>query len=199
MLVNFKVALILAFASIKRSSLLTNLLVTFVLCLTYVNLMFGRGVLTGLPEGATLGYRNNYTGDVLITNLESESYIKDPIKVIKLLDSSNSVKGNSARYVTSMFITGDYKKAENDRVKVFAEVVGLNPEHEAKYYKLDKYIVAGNYFKTKGAVLGSSLLNIHEETPHENCNLVANLLLLRHKIFNNIPNLITLFPVSSKY
>lgn len=158
-----QVSLILAYSEIKNSSILTNLLIIFVMVLTFLNLIFGRGILTGLPQGATQGYKNNYTGDVLISNLDNENYIKKISTITNLLDQSNYVKDYSVRYVTPMFITSDYKLKDSDQTKIFVDIALVDLQKESKYFDLNTFLIDGNFTPNK-TIIGSRLLEEYSST-----------------------------------
>ena len=67
---SLKVGFFLAIREIKKSSILANGLIIMVMMLTFLNLMVGRGVLIGLPEGATNSFKTQYAGDLIITKLK---------------------------------------------------------------------------------------------------------------------------------
>ena len=71
-----KVAFFLAQKRIARTSILTNGLVIFVMLLTFLNLIFVRGILIGLPDGAVKANRDRYYGDIFISPKDSKKHLQ---------------------------------------------------------------------------------------------------------------------------
>ena len=73
MFTSIKVGFYLALKDLSRASKLTTLLIIFIMTLTFLNLTVGRGILVGLPKGATNVYDERYSGDLIISKLRNTS------------------------------------------------------------------------------------------------------------------------------
>ena len=81
MFTSIKVGLYLAYKDLARASFLTTLLIVFIMTLTFLNLTVGRGILVGLPKGATNVYDERYSGDLIISKLRKISLLLILIKL----------------------------------------------------------------------------------------------------------------------
>lgn len=161
---SIKVGWFLAYREIKRSSKLSTLLIIFVMCLTFLNLMVGRGVLIGLPEGSERAFKENYVGDVLIKKLDDRENILRERLVMETLQKDPSVSETTTRYLIRANVNADYKNSLSSDEKedsIFVELSGIDPALENSVTNLSSSIISGRYFNDpdeKGLVVGSSLL-----------------------------------------
>ena len=164
MFTSIKVGFYLAIKDIIRASKLTTLLIVFIMTLTFLNLTVGRGILVGLPKGATNVYDERYSGDLIISKLRSDSYIVNNYPLENFYTKLPEVKYLTKRYLHSATLTSNYE----DRVKDYevydsasAILTGINPMDENNVTGLSNYIVEGNYLDSKdreGILIGASLL-----------------------------------------
>ena len=70
-----KVAWFLGLRQVRHASVWTTVLIIFVMMLTFLNLVVVTGILVGLIEGSVKAYRDQYTGDVLITTPTGEEFM----------------------------------------------------------------------------------------------------------------------------
>jgi len=164
MFTSIKVGFYLAIKDIIRASKLTTLLIVFIMTLTFLNLTVGRGILVGLPKGATNVYDERYSGDLIISKLRSDSYIINNYPLENFYSKLPEVKFLTKRYLHSATLTSNYE----DRVKDYevydsasAILTGINPVDENNVTGLSNYIVEGTYLDPKdreGILVGASLL-----------------------------------------
>jgi ABC-type lipoprotein release transport system permease subunit len=164
MFTSIKVGFYLAIKDIIRASKLTTLLIVFIMTLTFLNLTVGRGILVGLPKGATNVYDERYSGDLIISKLRSDSYIVNNYPLEDFYSKLPEVKYLTKRYLHSATLTSNYE----DRVKDYevydsasAILTGINPLDENNVTGLSNYIVEGTYLDSKdreGILVGASLL-----------------------------------------
>lgn len=146
----YRLAFFLAYRQIVRGSIWTNLLITTVMALTFLNLVFIGGILVGLIEGASGANRALYTGDVLISSQVNRPYIEDTPRILSLVASLPWVKQYSARYSAAGEVEAGYQeKIDYTDIsnRTSALIVGIEPSHEANVSGLDTRVVEGEYLE----------------------------------------------------
>jgi len=160
-----KIAHFLAIREIRRTSPATTALIVIVMTLTFLNLIVGRGILVGLPQGAIEGYQKQYSGDVLITKLDDKKYILRENLVQRAVQSSNDIAAYSERHIVTGTVTTNYKETTSNNTKldqIRSEVTGINPNFENDVTSISNYIVEGEYLNSddrKGVVIGSIVVS----------------------------------------
>ena len=163
-LLNYKIGFFLAIRQIRRASLWTNVLITFVMVLTFLNLVVVSGILVGLIQGAVDAVREHYISDVIITNLDNKEYIESSPAVIELLKKDSRIETYTARYSERGTVEADYKSHIKDTDKAnitSASFAGIDPVAEAKVTNLPKFVVEGEWltpYDYDQVVLGAYLL-----------------------------------------
>jgi ABC-type lipoprotein release transport system permease subunit len=163
-LISLRVGYFLAIRQIKRSSKWTTVLITFVMTLTFLNLVVVSGILVGLIEGSSIAYRAQYSGDVLIARHEDKEYIEKSVDFVNRAKSLPQVEALTARYIEGGTIEADYKNKtrETDVVdQAGTSVVGIDPKMEDATTDLSSLIVEGEYLNERDfgkVLLGSYLL-----------------------------------------
>lgn len=144
---NAKIGFFLATRQIKKASWWTTGLIVFVMVLTFLNLVVVSGILVGLIEGSITAWHNQYTGDVIITNLETKDYIEDTPGILSILHAMPEVALISSRYAKGGQLEANYKtKKETDKPNVAsAQIIGINPEAEDKITGLASHVAEGEY------------------------------------------------------
>lgn len=161
---SIKVGWFLAVREIKRSSKLSTLLITFVMCLTFLNLIVGRGVLIGLPEGSEKAFKEKYVGDVLIKKLDDRTNILRERLVLETIQKDPLVGAYTSRYIIRARVNADYKQGLSSDEKedsISVELVGIDPKKEELVTDLSSSLISGRYFldtEEQGIIVGSSLL-----------------------------------------
>lgn len=160
----FRVGNFLAFRALKRANIWTTILIVFIMTLTFLNLVFVSGILSGLPEGASNAYRAQYSGDIILSNLESKNFIEGTADVEKTLRSFPEVIALSSRMLAGASVEANYK-TKNDisdnTESVTAVVAGISPEDEDAVTHLADLVIAGEYLEkgdAHGILVGSNLL-----------------------------------------
>ena len=162
--INIKVGWFLAVREIKRGNRWNISLIIFVMMLTFLNLVVVRGILVGLPAGVITANREQYTGDVFLTPLDTQDTIQNSPLVIDLIRQLPTVKTLSARYSGSAKIEANFDQTlQSDQLPdvVNGKLLGINPDKEDSLSQLSTYIVAGQYLSTNDidqAILDTGLL-----------------------------------------
>jgi len=163
-LTTLHVGLFLAKRQIKRSSKWTTVLIVFVMTLTFINLVVVSGILVGLIEGASIAYRAQYSGDILIAKHEDKEYIERSTDFIKRAESLPQIESLTARYIEGGTIEANYKtkNRESDVIdQTSGSVVGIDPAKENRTTGLKSLLVEGEYLSPNDfgeVLLGSYLL-----------------------------------------
>lgn len=147
-LLNLRVGFFLATRQIRRSSKWTTSLIVFVMLLTFLNLVALYGVLVGLAQGVSGSYREHFTGDLIISALPTENYIKRSPEVLALLRSFPQVEAVSPRYVLTGLVEANYKNKVDQFSKpnmAAVKFVGIDPEEEDAFSDVSKNVVEGAY------------------------------------------------------
>src|SRR3989344_443823 len=131
-ILNIKIGFFLALRQIIRSSKWTTALIIFVMVLTFLNLVVVSGILVGLIEGSISAYRAQYTGDVLISNLDNKEYIEGSPNIINIIKNMEDVEAFTPRFSTGVVAEANYQtKKETDKPNTAsAQLIGINPEKE---------------------------------------------------------------------
>jgi ABC-type lipoprotein release transport system permease subunit len=147
-LLNIRVGWYLALRQVRRASFATTSLIVFVMLLTFLNLVVVTGFLVGIVVGIGNQYRELDTGDVVITPLETKSYIEDSGEIISFVESLPQVKQVSSRYMTSGTLEANYLERIDLTEKpnsTGAQIVGIDPLAEDGFSGLSKYVGEGSY------------------------------------------------------
>lgn len=167
-LISVRVGFFLAYRDIKRANIWTTLLITFVMMLTFLNLIVIRGIMVGLTEGSVQSYRTRYTGDVLVSTLDKKQYIEDSHLAVELGQKISFVRALSARYISGGTLEAEYKtqtRRDEGPDQVNAVIVGINPENENATTGLSDLLVKGAYLRQDAqnqVLVGVSLLKKYQ-------------------------------------
>jgi len=161
---SLRVGLFLMLRYIQHGSRSASLLIVAIMFLTFLNVVVVRGVLVGLPAGASASYQNQYAGNILITPLADQRHIDRSRYVEQVVMQSDDYVAHSGRYIASAILRADYKRPQKASLvpdQVGAAIAGINPLHEDTVTNLSELVVEGRYLReddTKGILLGSQLL-----------------------------------------
>ncbi len=86
-----KIGFFLAARQIKSANLWVNVLIIFIMTVTFLNLVFISGLLEGLVEGASKDSRNHYSGEIIITPEGERNNIISTSRITEGLDSSEEL------------------------------------------------------------------------------------------------------------
>jgi putative ABC transport system permease protein len=159
-----RVAWFLGYRQLKRSSLWSNLLITIIMVLTFMNLVVVSGLLVGLIEGAESANKNHYIGDVIISTLRENDFIENSRDIISAIENLPGVENYSARYLTSGTVEANYQERKDFNSKpdlASASIAGINPENENSVTDISKFIIEGEYLNENDfdkVILGAYLL-----------------------------------------
>lgn len=147
MLLNLRIGFFLAIRQIRRASIWTTGLIVFVMILTFLNLVVLSGILVGLIEGSIEGWHEQYTGDILISNLENKSYIEGSANLISILNNIPEIAYMSPRFIKGVTLEANYQtKRETDKANVASgQLIGINPSAEDNVTGLASHILEGSY------------------------------------------------------
>ena len=146
----FRVGFFLAYRQLKRSSVWSTALIIFIMLLTFLNLVTVSGVLVGLIEGARLGYENEFSGNIFLSELPDKNFIENTPAILGALDGMSEVKAYSARYISSGSLEADHKTrtGESDaRNQVGSNFRGIDPVAEDAVTGLSSLMMAGDYLE----------------------------------------------------
>ncbi len=170
MLQSLRVAFFLASRQLRRSGKGTTLLIIFIMTLTFLNLVFVSGVLLGLVEGARSAYKDQYSGDVLISELPTKNYIENSQRIVRTLEQYDDVAAISPRYGRSGRLIADFQKKTKGGDKpdeVGTLVIGIDPVREQSVTNLESLLIAGEYLTPSDnnvILVGSQLLEEYAGT-----------------------------------
>ena len=164
-LLNIRVGWYLARRQVKRASLWTTGLIVFVMVLTFLDLVVVTGVLVGIIDGISSLYRQQETGDVVVSTLDAKNYIDNSQNVISFIKTLPQVKNFSARYVAGGSLEANYKTQTDANAKpnkTGANIVGVDPVAENAFSGLAKYVGEGSFFSPSDydeVLIGSQLID----------------------------------------
>lgn len=147
-LLDIRVGWYLSWRQIRRGSKWTTSLIIFVMLLTFLNLVVVTGVLVGLVEGINSSYRAQYTGDVIVSALDTKTYIQNSTSVLAFIAALPQVDTVSARYQSGGTIEANYKTRTSDTDKpesAGVQVIGIDPVAEDRLSGLSKHVIEGAY------------------------------------------------------
>jgi ABC-type lipoprotein release transport system permease subunit len=150
-LTSLRVGSFLATRQIKRSNIWTNILIIFIMTLTFLNLVIVSGILVGLIEGAVSAVKDRYLGDIIISNPLDKTYVEQTPMIVNLAKNLPEVTALTTRYIQSGTIEANYKeeigrkKATDLDKSVGTQIAGIDPETENQVTKLSELMIEGEY------------------------------------------------------
>ncbi len=153
----------LATRQVLRSSRWATGLIVFIMMLTFLNLVATSGFLVGIVEGASRGFKQQWTGDLFITNRDENDYIEKTNDILSLLSSFPQVESYSPRTVAGAKIEANWweKRIEDDANVVSNQIAGIDPTKEDETTMLSQAVVEGEWLEpgdARGIVIGSGYL-----------------------------------------
>ncbi len=161
-LIPFKLGFFLARRQIANASLVTTVLIIFVMTLTFLNLVVVTGVLVGLLKSNASN--TFYTGDVIVSSLDEKSYIENSQQMISIIENQPGVKALSARYVQGGKLEANYKDVTRITDKIndaSGQIYGINIEEENKVTNVSSKIIEGSFLNANDydqIVVGANIL-----------------------------------------
>ncbi len=159
-----RVGWFLALRHIRRASKWTTGLIIFIMVLTFLNLVVVSGLLVGLISGSFIQFRAHYSGDIIITPPNRQTYIKDSQNLVSFLSNHPDVTGFAPRYLVGAGILGTLDKLPKSEEKLNRanlSVAGIDPEKEEELTEISKFVKYGEPLQagdTQGIIIGANIL-----------------------------------------
>ncbi len=144
----FRIGLLLGLRQIQRASIWTNILIVFVMALTFLNLIAVSGILVGLIVGAERAVREHSLGDIIITPKTGEEHILETERFTREIAAFPEVKTYSVRYTGGGILEANYKERRDlsgNRDIANVKVTGIDPLAEDNMSGLQSALIAGEY------------------------------------------------------
>ncbi len=159
-----RVGFFLATRQIRRSSKWTTGLILFIMVLTFLNLVVVSGLLVGLISGSFKQFRENYSGEVIITANPGKNFIENSPALISYIEQNKKVDAYSARYGKGVQVLGTLNRLplKDERPnKMGARLVGIDIDNEESVTDFSRFIEYGQNLEKgeEGYILiGSNLI-----------------------------------------
>jgi putative ABC transport system permease protein len=144
---SLKTAFFIAYKSIRRGNRSALALTVFILTLSYFNLMFITGIMSGLTGGMVKTVIETGAGHITILPQQEptlKQYIPNEEELRARIETIPGVIGASGRYRLGATITHDPEKDGKFKT-VSAPVIGIDAAAEGKIFTIDTHIVNGEY------------------------------------------------------
>ena len=169
----------LAIRQVTRTSKWTTGLIVFIMMLTFFNLVATSGFLVGIVEGSSRGFKEQWTGDLMIVNRNEKQYIEHTSEIESVLSSFPQIESYTKRITAGAKIEANWweKRTEEDANVVSNQIAGINPVTEDETTHLSKALVEGEWLKpddARGIIIGSGYLKEYSR--------VADLVSLLHDV-----------------
>jgi len=164
-----QVGVFLAVRQIWRTSRGISALIIFIMTLTFLNLVVVNGILVGLVQGSSNAYREQYSGDVIISSLADQNAILRSTSVINRAAGLSEVEAVTARLLVPARIEVNYRQKDTRLQKADSrgtQVAGIDPADEDAVTHLADRLIDGEYLddrKTGEILVGSGLLAAYTE------------------------------------
>lgn len=159
-----RVGMFLARRELLRANKWTTGLITFVMMLTFLNLVVVSGILVGLIQGSIQANKRYDTGDVIISAFLNKAYIDQTSQVVATAKTVQGFKALTTRYTGSARVESNYRttiKANELRDGAGASLLGINPVAEKEFSGIDKFLIEGSWLDatdTDSILIGKNLL-----------------------------------------
>jgi len=162
---SIKIGILLGVRQIQRASLWTNVLIVFVMALTFLNLIAVSGILVGLIAGAEEAVRVKSLGDIIITARDDEDRILETERFVRELSAYPEVTAFSVRYRGAGVLEANYEERRNlaaERDIANVNVTGIDIENETNMTNLQSEVIAGEYLdpNEEGYILLGALYDL---------------------------------------
>ncbi len=165
MLNSVRVGLFLAVRYITRSNIWATMLIVAIMLLTFLNVVVVRGILVGLPVGASIAYEEQFSGAVLISALPEKRAIEKTSRVEGIVVDAPGYVMHTSRLIEGSRVEANYqgvRKAGEEPDSTAAEIVGIDPEREDIVTGLAGKTLEGRYLTRDdhdGVLIGKNLLD----------------------------------------
>ena len=143
-----RIGFLLAVRQIQRASIWTNILIVFVMALTFLNLIAVSGILVGLIAGAEEAVRSTSLGDLIISPRDDETHILETERFVRELTAYPEVLTSSVRYKGNAVLEAGYMERRDltgERDTASINITGIDPESEDNMSHLKDIVIAGDY------------------------------------------------------
>lgn len=161
-LIDIKTAFFIAYKTITKGHKSTVALIIFILSLSFFNLMFVSGFLTGFSDGIMRSMIETSTAHIIVMPQEEptrKDFIFDQNKVRAQIQTIPGVIATTSHYQLGGTIA--YDKENNGKFKyVSAPIIGVAQKEEKNVLTVHKNIVAGEFpdnLKEDEIILGANL------------------------------------------
>lgn len=153
----------IALRQVQRSNIWVNILIVFVMMVTFLNLIVVNGILIGLVQGSEEAFHKTFSGDVMISDLKRRPHIDNTTEIISFINRSPLVKDFIVRYIQ----LGTIEEYEQDRKPGDLQIMsggsfeGIDPGKVDRVFGLSTMLVEGEYLKSDdqdSIMLGANLL-----------------------------------------
>ena len=146
-ILNIKIGYFLAWRQIRRANIWTTGLIVFIMVLTFLNLVVVSGILVGLIEGSIAAHHEQFTGDVILSNLDNKQYIEGSPNIISIIKNIPEVAFVTSRFSTGAVLEANYEtKKDTDKANTAsAQLIGINPSAEDAVTGLASHMLEGQY------------------------------------------------------
>jgi putative ABC transport system permease protein len=133
--------------------------------LTFLNLVVITGFLVGIVDGISNLFREQQTGDVIISTLESKNYIEHSPELLQFLATLPQIAHVSARYVSGGTLEANYLTRTDTNEKrnaTGASIYGVDPGAEDAFSHLSTFVKEGSYLAPNDydqVLIGSQLVD----------------------------------------
>lgn len=141
-----RVGWFLALRQLRRSGKGITALIIFIMVLTFLNLVVVSGLLSGLISGSFIQYRENYSGEVIVTPDVRRSYIEGSPELVSFLRNHPKVMAITPRYGVGATVLGTLSElpAKDERAnQISARITGIDPQEEEAVTHFSRFVVHG--------------------------------------------------------
>ncbi len=124
----------------------TTGLIIFIMALAFLNLVVVSGLLVGLISGSFKQFREDYSGDMIVTSAANRDYIENSPALVSFLKSDPEVTNISARYVTTASVLGtlnDLPEKNQQPNRIAVPLVGIDPANEESLTHFSRFVKYG--------------------------------------------------------
>ncbi len=149
MITNLKTAFFIAWKSLRRGSRSTLALIIFILTLSYFNLMFITGIMSGMTDGMVKTMVESGLGHISIQpqiEPQRKQYIPNQKELRAQLQTIPGITATATHYRLGSTISYDPEKDGTVNV-VSAPIIGIYPEDEKKVSTIHQFLEDGAYLE----------------------------------------------------
>ena len=168
---SFSVGFFLATKDLQHSNPWTTLLITFVMTLTFLNMVLIGGILLGLAEGMIGSFKQYYSSDLFITPTSENTIIENTSNIVSAVETIPTLESYTKRITSPARVEFGYRTKIRDTDIVEnaqAVLVGINPIREDSVSNLSKKIIEGEYLddiNTNAVLVGKNLFERYSNRP----------------------------------